>query len=76
MASRAIDSQKALVPVGEGHPGVRTPGLDPDLFVRRSTRHVEGLRDAEPDLVTTDGKAPRCSHDRGMGREPLHLQPV
>ena len=42
--------------------------------MRRSTRRVEGLRDAKPDLVTTNGKASRCSHDRKKWREPVHLE--
>src|SRR3954452_17123499 len=46
------------------------PGLDPDLFVRRSTRRVEGLRDAEPNLVTTDGKARAAATTAEMGASP------
>ena len=34
---------------------------------------MEGLREAEPDLVAIDGKTSRRTHDRGKGREPLHL---
>ena len=50
------------------------PELDPDFFVRRSTRRVEGLRDAKPDTITTNSKASRCSHDRKKWREPVHLE--
>ena len=47
--------------------------LDPELFKGCFTRWVEGLREAEPDLVAVDGKASRRTHARGKGREPLHL---
>jgi hypothetical protein len=47
--------------------------LDPDRFKTCFTAWVEGLREAEPDLVAIDGKASRRSHARAKGREPLHL---
>jgi len=47
--------------------------LDPELFKGCFTAWVEGLREAEPDLVAIDGKTSRRTHDRGKGREPLHL---
>jgi predicted transposase YbfD/YdcC len=47
--------------------------LDPALFKACFVRWVEGLREAEPDLVAIDGKTSRRSHARGKGREPLHL---
>ena len=47
--------------------------LDPELFKGCFTRWVEGLREAEPDLVAVDGKTSRRTHARGKGREPLHL---
>lgn len=50
--------------------------LDPALFKACFTRWVEGLREAEPDLVAVDGKTSRRSHARGKGREPLHLVPA
>ena len=47
--------------------------LDPELFKGCFTRRVEGLREAEPDLVAVDGKTSRRTHARGKGRDPLHL---
>src|SRR5436305_362408 len=47
--------------------------LDPELFKGCFTACVEGLREAEPDLVAIDGKTSRRTHDRGKGREPLRL---
>jgi predicted transposase YbfD/YdcC len=47
--------------------------LDPDRFKTCFTAWVEGLREAEPDLVAIDGKTSRRSHARAKGREPLHL---
>jgi predicted transposase YbfD/YdcC len=47
--------------------------LDPALFKACFVSWVEGLREAEPDLVAIDGKTSRRSHARGKGREPLHL---
>src|SRR4051794_20420113 len=47
--------------------------LDPELFKGCFTRWVEGLREAEPDLVAVDGKTSRRTHARGKGRDPLHL---
>jgi predicted transposase YbfD/YdcC len=47
--------------------------LDPALFKACFVRWVEGLREAEPDLVAIDGKTSRRSHARGKGCEPLHL---
>jgi predicted transposase YbfD/YdcC len=47
--------------------------LDPTLFKECFTTWVEGLREAEPDLVAIDGKTSRRAHARSKGREPLHL---
>jgi predicted transposase YbfD/YdcC len=47
--------------------------LDPELFKGCFTAWAEGLREAEPGLVAIDGKTSRRTHDRGKGREPLHL---
>ena len=47
--------------------------LDPELFKAAFVAWVEGLRDAEPDIVAIDGKTSRRSHDRAKGRAPLHL---
>ena len=47
--------------------------LDPELFRAAFGAWVEGLRDAEADIVAIDGKTSRRSHDRARGRGPLHL---
>lgn len=47
--------------------------LDGELFSARFTAWVEGLREAEPDIVAVDGKTSRRAHDRANGRDPLHL---
>ena len=69
---------RRFLPYRSGVPSHDTLGdvlaaLDPDLFKRCFTSWVEGLREAEPDLVAVDGKTSRRSHARGKGREPLHL---
>jgi predicted transposase YbfD/YdcC len=50
--------------------------LDPERFKSCFTSRVEGLREAEPDLVAIDGKTSRRPHARSKGREPLHLVPA
>ncbi len=47
--------------------------LDPALFKACFVSWVEGLREAEPDLIAIDGKTSRRTHARSSGREPLHL---
>jgi predicted transposase YbfD/YdcC len=47
--------------------------LDPALFKACFASWVEGLREAEPDIVAIDGKTARRTHARRRGREPLHL---
>ena len=47
--------------------------LDPELFKACFAAWVEGLREAEPDLVAIDGKTSRRTHARCKGRDPLHL---
>ena len=47
--------------------------LDPELFKAAFAAWVEGLREAEPDIVAIDGKTSRRSHDRAKGRSPLHM---
>jgi predicted transposase YbfD/YdcC len=47
--------------------------LDPALFKACFVRWVEGLREAEPDLIAIDGKTSRRTHARNKGLEPLHL---
>jgi hypothetical protein len=43
------------------------------LFKGCFSAWVEGLREAEPDIIAIDGKTSRRSHARGKGRAPLHL---
>jgi predicted transposase YbfD/YdcC len=47
--------------------------LDPAVFKACFSAWVDGLRDAEPDLIAIDGKTSRRSHDRSKGRAPLHM---
>lgn len=47
--------------------------LDADLFRACFASWVETLRDGDPEIVAIDGKTSRRTHDRGRGREPLHL---
>ena len=47
--------------------------LDPALFKSCFLDWVNGLRDSDPEVIAIDGKTSRRSHDRGKGRNPLHL---
>ena len=47
--------------------------LDGELFRECFARWVDGLRDAQPDIVAIDGKTSRRSHARGKGVGPLHM---
>jgi predicted transposase YbfD/YdcC len=47
--------------------------LDPELFKACFTSWVATLQDADPDVIAIDGKTSRRTHQRGRGREPLHL---
>lgn len=47
--------------------------LDPELFKSCFLAWVDGLRDSDPEVIAIDGKTSRRSHDRGKGRNPLHL---
>jgi predicted transposase YbfD/YdcC len=69
---------RRFLPYRHGIPSHDTLGevvaaLDPELFKGCFTRRVEGLREAEPDLIAVDGKTSRRTHARGKGRDPLHL---
>src|SRR3954447_512275 len=69
---------RRFLPCRHGIPSHDTLGevvaaLDPELFKGCFTRWVEGLREAEPDLVAVDGKTSRRTHARGKGRDPPHL---
>jgi predicted transposase YbfD/YdcC len=69
---------RRFLPYRHGIPSHDTLGevisaLDPALFKTCFVSWVEGLREAEPDLIAIDGKTSRRTHARGKGREPLHL---
>jgi predicted transposase YbfD/YdcC len=69
---------RRFLPYRHGTPSHDTLGdviaaLDPGLFKACFMSWVEGLREAEPDLVAIDGKTSRRTHARGKGRDPLHL---
>jgi hypothetical protein len=46
--------------------------IDPALFKACFLAWVDGLRDDAPEVIATDGKTSRRSHDRRKGRLPLH----
>ena len=69
---------RRFLPCEHGMPSHDTLGgviaaLDPALFKACFVAWVEGLREAEPDLIAIDGKTSRRTHARNKGREPLHL---
>ena len=73
-----LEFLRRLLPFERGVPSHDTlcdviSALDPELFKAAFAAWVEGLREAEPDIVAIDGKTSRRSHDRGKGRGPLHL---
>jgi predicted transposase YbfD/YdcC len=47
--------------------------LDAELFKRCFAAWVEGLRDADPEIIALDGKTSRRTHARNKGVPPLHL---
>ena len=69
---------RRFLPCEHGVPSHDTLGeviaaLDPEPFKACFAAWVEGLREAEPDLVAIDGKTSRRTHARCKGRDPLHL---
>lgn len=73
-----LDFLRRLLPYAEGIPSHDTlndifNALDGDLFTQCFGDWVEGLREAEPDIVAIDGKTSRRTHDRAKERNPLHL---
>ena len=72
------DFLRRLLPYESGIPSHDTlndtiNALDGELFARCFGDWVEGLREAEPDIVAIDGKTSRRTHDRAKERNPLHL---
>src|SRR6185437_6587258 len=73
-----LDFLRRFLPYERGIPAHDTlndviNALDPELFKGCFSAWVEGLREAEPDIIAIDGKTSRRSHARGKGRPPLHL---
>ena len=73
-----LDFLRRFLPYERGIPAHDTlndviNALDPELFKGCFSAWVEGLREAEPDIIAIDGKTSRRSHARGKGRAPLHL---
>ena len=73
-----LDVLRRFLPYERGIPAHDTlndvvNALDPDLFKSCFASWVETLRDGDPEIVAIDGKTSRRTHDRGRGREPLHL---
>lgn len=66
---------RGLLPFKRGIPSHDTlndvmNALDGDLFAAAFTSWVDGLREAEPDIVAIDGKTSRRAHGDG---HPLHM---
>ena len=69
---------RRFLPCKHGVPSHDTLGeviaaLDPGRFDTCFADWVEGLREAEPDLITVDGKTSRRTHARSKGPHPLRL---
>jgi predicted transposase YbfD/YdcC len=73
-----LDFLRRFLPYERGLPAHDTlndvvNALDADLFKACFTAWVTTLHDGDPEIIAVDGKTVRRSHDRGKGREPLHL---
>ncbi|MBF0304169.1 MAG: ISAs1 family transposase [Alphaproteobacteria bacterium] len=73
-----LDFLRRFLPFARGIPSHDTlndvvNALDGTLFAACFTAWVDGLREAEPDIVAIDGKTSCRAHARSKGREPLHL---
>src|SRR6185312_10562286 len=73
-----LDFLRRLLPFERGVPSHDVlndvfNALDAELFGRCFAAWVEGLRDADPEIIAIDGKTSRRTHARSRGREPLHL---
>jgi hypothetical protein len=76
--TRNLAFLRRFLPYRHGIPSHDTLGavvraLDPELFKACFTSWVEGLCEAEPDLIAIDGKTSHRTHAGRRGREPLHL---
>jgi predicted transposase YbfD/YdcC len=77
-ARRKLDFLRRLLPFERGIPSHDTlndviNALPAELFSQCFVTWVASLRDADPDIVAIDGKTSRRAHNRGKGRDPLHL---
>lgn len=73
-----MDYLRRFLPYAHGLPSHDTlndvmNALDAELFKACFSAWVEALRDGDPDVVAIDGKTSRRTHDRGNGREALHM---
>lgn len=69
---------RRYLPYHHGVPGGRwltilMNRVDPALFAQAFTSWVRETWPGKPDFVAIDGKTSRRSHDRSVGRAPLHL---
>jgi len=73
-----LDFLRRFLPFERGIPAHDTlndvmNAIDEELFKSCFASWVETLREQEPDIIAIDGKTSRRSHDRGRGRDPLHM---
>lgn len=69
---------RRFLPYHHGVPGARwltilMNRISPDLFAAAFTAWVRATWPERPDLIAIDGKTSRRSHDRSIGKAPLHL---
>lgn len=77
-ANRKLEFLRRFLPFARGIPSHDTlndvlNALPADAFSACFVSWVESLRDGDPDIVAIDGKTSRRAHNRGKGRNPLHL---
>jgi len=73
-----IDFLRRYLPYDHGVPGGRwltilMNRIEPALFAAAFTAWVRETWPDKPDFVAIDGKTSRRSHDRALGKAPLHL---
>ncbi|WP_442581241.1 ISAs1 family transposase [Mesorhizobium sp. ASY16-5R] len=73
-----LDFLRRYLPYHHGVPGGRwltilMNRIDPALFSECFTAWVRETWPDKPDFIAIDGKTSRRSHDRSIGRAPLHL---